>query len=677
VGAEDRGASARVLLVGHGGREVALARALARSPRVAALAVTGPNIGWPEGVDRTWESAEASVEGWVRAAVGVGADLVVVGPELPLALGIADALAARGIPCFGPSAAAARIETSKSFAKEVMRAAGVRFAPTVFVDPSDPASVAAGWARIARGDVVIKRDGLAGGKGAFVPSTIDEARAVFERNLRRREAMLLEDRLTGDEVSLFAVSDGRRWAVLPAARDYKRRFDGDQGPNTGGMGAYAPALAARESERLADAILGPVIRELDHRGIPFRGALYAGVMLTPHGPRVLEFNARFGDPEAQVLLPLWEGDVYPWLYGAATGRLPETRLSIAPRHACAVVLVAPGYPEAPRCGALVERRLVSLGEEKLGSNLPSVEWVPASIVVDGEGNWRTSGGRVGALVAVGETLHAAREAVYSSISAQHSAGLEWRMDIAAPAMSPLLDATRETPAPGVVIFQPRRGFRYGSEPFWLVGLALSRGPARRAADLGTGSGIAACLLASQGLDVLGVDVRDEWAPYWTRTLAESRWTGAMELRRTDVRELGDGAFAPACFDVVVSNPPFFSRQSGPASGDAWKAAARTESTATLADFVAAGLRMLSPEGRLYVVIPVERESDAVGAVAALGGSVRLRVAVGERRLVLEIGCSDGPTERWAVDERDPVVDGWYARCGAPRRVDYERPTRTD
>ena len=668
MAAESPGPSACVLLVGHGGREVALSRALARSRHVASLVVTGANVGWPGHVDRTWESVDPVVDGWVRAAVGVRADLVVVGPEGPLAMGLSDALTSRGIPCFGPSAAAARIETSKAFAKEVMRAAGVQFSPTVLVEPSDPESVSVGWSRIVQGNVVIKRDGLAGGKGVFVPRTVDEARAIFEREVQLGETLLLEDRLSGHEVSLFAVSDGHRWVPLPAARDYKRRQDKDQGPNTGGMGAYAPALSADESEVLAAAIFGPVLREMSERRTPFRGVLYAGLMLTAQGPRVLEFNARFGDPEAQVILPLWQDDIYPWLYGAATGHLPETPLSFAPDHACGVVLTAPGYPDAPRCGGLVEQKVWSVASKIRSPKQPSVEWVPSSIVVDGEGNWRTCGGRVGTVVAVGDTRQTAREAVYLAITACHDSGLEWRTDVAAGPIQSLTNATRETPVPGVVLFQPRRGFRYGSEPFWLVGLALSRGTARSAVDLGTGSGIAACLLASQGLNVLGVEVREEWTPYWEQTLAESCMTGTVDLRLSDVRNVAPSPFLDSTFDVVVSNPPFFLLRSGPVSGDAWKAAARTESTATLRDFLAAGLRLLATEGRFYMVIPVERESDFLGAVAALGASLWLRVAVGSRRLILEIRRVPAPTERWVLTESDPIVDAWYARCGAPQTV---------
>jgi len=415
----------KVVLVGHGGREAALAWRIARSPSLTALTVTGTNPGWP-GVARVVPATGA--ESIAELCASVGADLVVVGPEAPLAAGLADRLEAVGIPCFGPTRAAARLETSKAFAKEIMAAAGVPTAEFVRVDRDDPESVERGLERVARGDVVVKVDGLAAGKGVFVCRTEAEGRAALDEVWSGRfgdaaRHVVLEDRLEGPEVSVFGLSDGGHVVGLPSSQDHKALRDGNQGPNTGGMGAYAPCplVDHAQVERILEQVHRPVVRVMAERRTPFRGVLFAGLMLTPDGPRVLEFNARFGDPETQPLMCLWEDDILPWLHGAATGALPQGTPRFREGAACCVVLASRGYPLSSEKGVVIP-------EPPLPRDLVVFH---AGTRRGADGLLRTNGGRVLGITGLGESVAAARSHAYQALPDWAFEGAQWRTDIGA------------------------------------------------------------------------------------------------------------------------------------------------------------------------------------------------------------------------------------------------------
>jgi phosphoribosylamine---glycine ligase len=396
----------RVLLVGSGGREHALAWALSRgggleelhaapgNPGIAALATCHP-------VRADDHAALASLARELRV------DLVVVGPEAPLVAGLADDLRQRGISVFGPSAAAARIEGSKAFAKEVMEAAGV---PTARTLP------------VARPPCVLKADGLAAGKGVWICRTQEELDAGLRAAQALGQPFHAEELLEGPELSLFAVAAGEAAVALPPARDYKRVGDGDTGPNTGGMGSFSPLpdVADDEAPEILETIHLPVLRELARRGTPFHGALYAGLMQTDDGLRVIEFNCRFGDPDTQPLLPRLESDLLPLLAGD---------LSEAPRFssgaAVTVVLAAPDYPaRSDYRGAPIE-------------GIEDAEAAGAVVFHAGtalhEGHLVTNGGRILDVVGLGETVAAARTAAYDAVARIDFAGMHFRSDIAADA----------------------------------------------------------------------------------------------------------------------------------------------------------------------------------------------------------------------------------------------------
>lgn len=414
-----------VVLVGGGGREHALAWRIAKSPSLSRLVFTHENPGFAGlGVVDLAPDVDAMVDVAVRAR----AELVVVGPEAPLAAGLADRLAARGIPCFGPSQAASKLEASKAFAKEVMRVAGVPTAGALVVDLDDPTSLEAALERCRRGDVVVKADGLASGKGVFVCPSADEAvsaltamRSSFGEAAR---TLVLEDLLTGPEVSLLAICDGERAVPLISAQDHKRLADGDRGPNTGGMGAYAPCTLVDDEAfaTLCAQVHVPVLRAMAARGTPFRGVLYAGLMLTPDGPRVLEFNARFGDPETQPLMVLWDDDILPWLHGCAVGRVPDGRPRFRAGSACCVVVAAEGYPDAPVTGVQLAR-----GETPAGGE---VFFAGARQVGD---TLLSSGGRVLGVTGFGVDARAGRRAAYAVLDGWRFPGCQARSDIAAQA----------------------------------------------------------------------------------------------------------------------------------------------------------------------------------------------------------------------------------------------------
>jgi phosphoribosylamine---glycine ligase len=392
-------------LIGSGGREHALAWKLRQSPQLDELHAAPGNPG----IARLGECHPVRAEdgeGLLDLARSLETGLVVVGPEAPLVAGVADELRHAGVRVFGPSRGAARIEGSKSFAKDVMRAAGV---PT-----AEPMAV-------ARPPCVIKVDGLAAGKGVFVcpdQASLDEALRAASR---LAQPLVIEELLEGQEVSLFALADGRNAVALAPARDYKRIGDGDTGPNTGGMGAYSPVaeLSAADVEELLETVHRPVLAELAARGAPFVGLLYAGLMLTDSGPKVLEFNCRFGDPETQAILPRLQGDLLETLAAAAVGDLGSAEVEVGDEAAVTIVLAGRGYPAGGDSGTPIE------GVEEAEADTLVFH---AGTAVHG-GRLVTNGGRVLNVTALGPSLEEAREAAYSACGRISFDGMQYRRDI--------------------------------------------------------------------------------------------------------------------------------------------------------------------------------------------------------------------------------------------------------
>ncbi|AYM40776.1 phosphoribosylamine--glycine ligase [Mycobacteroides chelonae] len=407
----------RVLVIGSGGREHALLIALKRDPHVDYLAVAPGNAGTSAVAEQHAVDISSGAEVAALAAK-LNIDLVVIGPEVPLVLGVGDAVRAAGIACFGPSAAAARIEGSKAFAKDVMTAAGVRTARSEIVD--NPAHLDAALDRFASEPAwVVKDDGLAAGKGVVVTDDRAAARAHAASLLDDGHPVLLESFLDGPEVSLLCIVDGETVVPLLPAQDHKRVGDGDTGPNTGGMGAYSPLpwLPDETVTEIVDTILKPVAAELVKRGSRFSGVLYAGLAITSNGPSVVEFNCRFGDPETQAVLALLESPLGQLLNAAATGTLPD----FGPLHwqdgsAVTVVLAAENYPLRPRTGDVIT-----------GSEAEGV--LHAGTARREDGAVVSSGGRVLSVVGTGKDLQAARADAYAKIEAVRLPGSHFRTDI--------------------------------------------------------------------------------------------------------------------------------------------------------------------------------------------------------------------------------------------------------
>jgi phosphoribosylamine--glycine ligase len=415
----------RVLVVGSGGREHALAWKISRSPLVRALFAAPGNPGIAR-VASLVPLDVRDVDAVARWAAGNRIDLVVVGPEAPLVAGLADRVAREGIPVFGPTAAAAEIEGSKAFAKDVMHAAGI---PTAEHGAFTSLAPAVAWARARGGAVVVKADGLAAGKGVVVCGDAAEAeealRAMLEGGVHGAAGsrVVVEERLEGPEASCIAFTDGERVRMLAAAQDHKRIFDGDRGPNTGGMGAFSPTPHVG-ADLLADVertVIVPAVRELARRGRPFRGALYAGLMLTPKGPRVLEFNARLGDPETQPILMRLRSDVVPALLAAARGDLSGVSLEFDARAAVGVVLAAEGYPGKVASGDAVEGADGPFGED--------VQVFHAGTAPGAGGRVLTSGGRVLTVCALGDGLPEAARRAYEAVARIRFRGMQFRRDI--------------------------------------------------------------------------------------------------------------------------------------------------------------------------------------------------------------------------------------------------------
>jgi phosphoribosylamine--glycine ligase len=417
-----------ILVLGSGARQHALAWRLARDEGVSRVRIAPGNAGTAVVADPVPDLDQLDPAAVARYAARERLDLVVIGPEDPLAAGVADALVAASVPVFGPSRAAARLETSKAFAKEVIARAGVAApASATFTD----VVAATQYARRLDRPPVVKADGLAAGKGVVVAETPDEAEAAIRERLLGPDAdgrVVLEERLEGREVSAFALVSGEAVVPLAAACDYKRLGDGDIGPNTGGMGGYSPVpwFGADALERAVAEVFEPVAWRMARDGAPYRGVLYAGLMVTAQGPMVLEFNVRFGDPEAQVILPLLDGELANALLGVARGdrSLMEDSVALRPGAAVGVVLASEGYPGASQIG----RPLTGADPASRDDDGPLLCFHAATRSADG--GYESSGGRVATFVGLGDDLGSARDTAYAGIGAALLEGAQFRHDIA-------------------------------------------------------------------------------------------------------------------------------------------------------------------------------------------------------------------------------------------------------
>lgn len=413
-----------ILLLGSGGREHALAVALAASPRCDELYIAPGNGGTAAVGENVLLDAEdpAAVADFARET---GCGLVVIGPEAPLVVGVADAVRAVGIPCFGPGAEGAQVEGSKKFSKELMERAGV---PTAAYASFTDEAAALAYVRDQGAPLVVKADGLAAGKGVVVATELSQAedavRACFDGAFGKAGAtVVIEEMMTGPECSLLAFTDGETVRPMCASQDHKRALEGDRGPNTGGMGAYAPVPIVTDEEHAAmvDA-LEKTVAQLHAEGIDYRGCLYGGFMLTPAGPKVLEFNARFGDPETQVVIPRLENDLVEVMLAVAEGRLSEVELRWSDRWAVTVVLTSAGYPGS------YEKGKVITGVEDAEA-MDDVTVYHAGTALTDAGELVTSGGRVLDVTALGDTFEAARDRAYAACEKIQFEGKTLRHDI--------------------------------------------------------------------------------------------------------------------------------------------------------------------------------------------------------------------------------------------------------
>jgi phosphoribosylamine--glycine ligase len=413
----------KILVVGTGGREHALVWKLAQSAHQPRLYVAPGNPGMRPLATLVPDAADG-IEGVLRFALEQQIDLTVVGPEAPLMLGIADRFRAAGLRIFGPTRAAAQLEGSKAFAKELMGRAGI---PTARHATFTDVSAARAYAQQQGAPIVIKADGLAAGKGVTVAQTLPEALRALDTVMEQRvygaagDAVVIEEYLEGDELSVMALVAGESYQLLAPSQDHKQLLDGDQGPNTGGMGAVAPVPWVESAllEMIRSRVFTPLLAELTRSGLDFRGVLYAGLMITSEGPKVLEFNVRFGDPETQAVLPLLESDLVDLCLAVADGTLDQTTLAHKSGAAVGVVLASPGYPEKPT----------------LGQPITGLEHVPQDALVfhagtrQQDGQFVTAGGRVLTVVGQGADLAQARERAYAAVDQIHFSGKQYRRDI--------------------------------------------------------------------------------------------------------------------------------------------------------------------------------------------------------------------------------------------------------
>lgn len=421
----------RILVIGSGGREHAMVWKLAQSPRTKGIFCAPGNAG----IGQIAECVPIAVDdlaGLVAFVKRQKIDLTMVGPELPLSRGLVDSFQRNNLRIVGPTQAAAQMEASKVFAKEFMLRHRIPTASAkAFLQPE----AAKEYLRTRGVPIVVKADGLASGKGVVVARTEAEAISAIDDIMGRKlygdagRRILLEDCLTGAEVSLLVCSDGMTTIPMPAAQDHKRIFDGDRGPNTGGMGAYSPApvMDAGLQDRVMNEIVFPTLSALKREARPYSGILYVGLMLTDQGPQVLEFNCRFGDPETQAILPLLATDLVDLLEAIADGTLAGAKVEWDPRSACCVVLAAPGYPEHPETGGVIEGL-------KAASEETGVVVFHAGTATNDDGVV-TSGGRVLGVTGVGNDLAEARRRAYSAVNAIRFPGMQYRKDIALAALS--------------------------------------------------------------------------------------------------------------------------------------------------------------------------------------------------------------------------------------------------
>ena len=415
----------RILIIGSGGREHALAWKLGQRPDVTEVFVA-PGNGGTAGIAENVPVKDSDIPGLVALARKKGVDLVVPGPELPLTLGVVDAMKEAGIPCFGPVAACARLEGSKSFAKEVMQAAGV---PTAAAGVFTSRAEADAFVAAHGAPLVIKADGLAAGKGVIVAMTDEEVKAALDLMFEistfgdAASTVLIEEFLKGEEVSLLCFCDGKTAIPLPSAQDHKAVFDGDKGPNTGGMGAYSPApiLPDDRLDAMADIVARPILAEMARRGTPFTGILYAGLMMTEDGPKVLEYNVRFGDPECQPLLMRLKNDLADIMFACIEGRLDTVSLNIEERSALGVVLTSTGYP-----GSYPKGMPISGIDE--AEKLDGVQVFQAGTREE-NGQILANGGRVLCVTALGSDLKEAQKRAYEGMSRLSMENSQFRSDI--------------------------------------------------------------------------------------------------------------------------------------------------------------------------------------------------------------------------------------------------------
>ncbi|HEY1411633.1 MAG TPA: phosphoribosylamine--glycine ligase [Rhodopila sp.] len=404
----------KVLVVGSGGREHALCWAISGSPLLTELYCAPGNPGIAE-VAECVNIGALEIPALVGFAQDNAIDLVVPGPEAPLVAGITDAMEAAGIACCGPTKAAAQLEGSKSFTKEIADAASI---PTALWERFEDAEDARAFVRRRGAPIVVKADGLAAGKGVVVATTEDEALAAIDAMMARKvfgesgAAVVIEECLVGEEVSLFALCDGENALLLGSAQDHKRVGDGDTGPNTGGMGAYTPVpnFPPKLEEACLEAIIRPALQEMARQGMPFRGILFAGLMLTADGAKLIEFNVRFGDPECQVLLSRMKSDLLPALQAACDGELGDFDLRWSDQASVAVVIAARGYPEAPERGSVIK----GLAE---AAAKPGVTVFHAGTEAGPDGSIVAAGGRVLTICATGADVRQARDLAYAGVDA--------------------------------------------------------------------------------------------------------------------------------------------------------------------------------------------------------------------------------------------------------------------